>query len=473
MRPNLVQVTGCRGYPGGYPRQAQPVWLCLVFVTVLSVGGCTQRPGTAARLPSVSSSPAPSIETTSPNADVSLYQSAFFQGAILRAPGVTDLGEVCSETETFADGSTSVGFCYPVDSEVYLQAVVEAPSDNALPCPGYVDRIVTLWAIPARALEDGVLRSDDFDIFAPHDNNGFIVSHGVATAAIARLSPETAAAYPAGAGFTPGVFLVSALGHPVQAQVSPDLILNARRVSEVLLSMNGDNGARSFRNLPLEPSCTEQMVLAEGIQLIEPDEPLSDLPTYDCDHPYAPARDGAYWEYDQTIYYPDHGPDQLYFRYEVLAHRVSTDLPFPGLVVWTVSGSGSSEAHETRCLEAGQYLNAHRVGWLPPDHLLVPGFTWTHDQRRINDVDWIETYTVLSVDETITTPAGSFNTIKVGWTNTYEYEPWTTAYERLWYPVSGTEWFAMGVGVVHSETSERAGVGAAMNILTLTTYSVP
>lgn len=474
MHTKFIQTPRHQERTGFCSSRLQFIPLCLLFIVVLSAGGCTQRPGTTTTgSPSAPSSPDPSIEATFTGAEASLYQSEFFHGAILWAPGVTDIGEVCSEARTHPDGSVSVGFCYSVDTSVYLQAVVEAPSDNALPCPSYVDRIVTLWAIPAGALEDGVVRHDDFTIYAPHGNDGFVVSRGVATAAIARISPETAAAYPEGTDFTPGVFLVNALGHPVQAQVSPTLIITARRVSEVLLSMNGDNGAMNFRNLHLEPTCTEQMVLAEYVQVIEPSEPLSALTIYDCDHPYAPARDGAYWEYSGT-HTMGHGVDQVDHRYELLSHRILSDGLYPGMTEWTLVHG--SNRYERQCHEAGDVVIApyDYVTWLPPADSLVPGFTWTREERYANASDETVRATVSSVGEIITTPAGTFDTIRVDWEIIYhDGAPWLSGYERLWQPAYGTLWFAQGVGVVRLETTEMAGVGPGTIVLTLTAYSIP
>jgi len=201
-----------------------------------------------------------------------IYFADYFDSFTLWSPGVTDVGQVCSKDNV--DPITGhTGFCYPVDSEYYVMVVHENNSPGSLNCPGFVDRIVTLWSIPAGALDDGLLELNDYN----REPEFGSVAFGGATAATARLSPETAAKHPIyelgpnqgrGNGFRPGVFLVKASGNDAYGKKIDSILADSFiSLTVELMENNGVNNSDVYHFLPLEPTCSEQMGLAQGMKM--------------------------------------------------------------------------------------------------------------------------------------------------------------------------------------------------------------
>ena len=212
-----------------------------------------------------------------------------------------------------------------------------------------------------------------------------------------------------------------------------------------------------------------------------------------CDYPYEPLRKGAVWEYSD--------PDSTYSE-TVTAVTVG---PSQTTASWATtsaySGGSSNQGFETVCDANGieafqeQYgasgqgvtgkatMTAHSGQSLVPPAEMAPGTTWSDSvtwayttvdsqtgQVMTSTTNMTDTYAAVGV-ETVTTPAGTFNAIRVDVVSTSltTNSSLPAPYNVMTGTSTMTRWYTRGVGMVKWATN----AGGTAYESQLVAYSVP
>jgi hypothetical protein len=206
-----------------------------------------------------------------------------------------------------------------------------------------------------------------------------------------------------------------------------------------------------------------------------------------CDHPYYPLRQGSTWTFSGDNFVMTWTVTELTGDDENAEAVINADIEevtvtyhwictTEGLVSYDYGNLGFSSAGLGDLGEFSfEVVDEEGTFLLPPDEM-VPGATWSNSftiqstvsvqgQSLTSSMRMSTNYTVVGF-ETITTPAGTFEALRVEQTGTWTNETMGQSFSSA---SNGVSWFAAGVGMVRNESSAE-GVTTAME---LTSYSVP
>lgn len=177
-----------------------------------------------------------------------------------------------------------------------------------------------------------------------------------------------------------------------------------------------------------------------------------------CDHPFLSLRIGSWWEYRETDLIGGStvviNPTPYYEVIDLMPNRR------PGFTYGSFSLGPGFWCSADGEVNLGLYS---AITYLPTADKLIPGTSWTHIVERDDGTNqWTETwlFNAESQEQSITVPGGTFQTICI---------EWTVSYDKI--PSGGTEYpngrscFARNVGLVFEthtyiwRTVPDAGVG--------------
>lgn len=202
-----------------------------------------------------------------------------------------------------------------------------------------------------------------------------------------------------------------------------------------------------------------------------------------CDHPFFPLRQGATWHYSGAIAVNDgrfpftstwtvaqvHSNETTATAIVIVRYQYDADAAeIIETIAYTCAPAGISRDSlivraETQTVS--QYGN-HSGTYLLPPAQFVRGAEWQYLYNVITDyappgTDYVWSYAAKDV-ETIDNEAGTFDTLRVEGSRS---EPAGSD--------SSTEWFAFGVGQVHSERVQTEGGVDVVSTMTLLSYNLP
>ena len=202
-----------------------------------------------------------------------------------------------------------------------------------------------------------------------------------------------------------------------------------------------------------------------------------------CDHPYFPLREGATWTYAMetgsytwSVTSVSGDLDQAEVTMVFAMDDVTIDYH------WTCTREGlvSYDFGNVNVASEGsinfEVSNAEGT-WLPPAEQMVPGYSWVNNYSMQSSFEGAgtsmtvvttvnESRTVAGV-ETSTSEAGTFDTLRVDSTGTYQSS--IPGIPTSSFDSSSSAWFAYGVGLVRQVST---GEGSS-STLTLVSYSIP